>query len=167
MKQVCMWLAAVALMLAGCAAPPAGGGAQGYPPDFAMIFTVEHDAAEAEAGADPLARPAQHLVLPDRTLRVALGPGATHDYYPQVTARLTPAQMRELYRLVRAGELLEPVDESVELEPGVVPGVDPGALRYRLSITVHGYRREYVTTPEQRPGAVLVLQRLVALRGGR
>ncbi|MFA9476806.1 hypothetical protein ACERK3_00735 [Phycisphaerales bacterium AB-hyl4] len=149
-------IAALALLFVGCAPIPPTAAEHGYPPDFSLVFTVKHDDAPSDL-LDPLAMPAQHVVSPDRTLRVALGPGAGHDFHPAVTARLSPQQMIQLYRIAEAGNLLD-------APPHTDTDVDPTGLHYRITLTAHGYRRHYTTTPTDHPAATMLLERLIKLR---
>ncbi len=140
--------------LAACSMP-VDAPAPPYPPDFALVFHVD---GPADA-ADPLRRPAQHVVEPSRKLRVMLGPGATVADYPPPTARLSPTQMADLYRLARAAVLDDPAP----------PAGATASTIYRVTLTAGGRTTTRALDAEAKPApaATALLRELVQLRGGR
>lgn len=175
-------LAAVLLGVGGCqpvVAPSAENDAA-YPPDFSLVFTV-HGSPDADAGRDlePRHRSAQHVITPDRLLRVALGPGVHADLYPPATAKISIERMALLYRLASAAQQTGPADAQPPTNPAAsaptsttptapTPGVLPTApITYRLTLTGHGQHWTYDTHPRQNAAATALLDELIRLRGGR
>lgn len=147
---------AAGIVLAGCGRPAWHSDEHDpVPADFSVVFTVLSD---DDATADPLRMSSHYVLESDRTLRVALGPGAAGRTFPPPTATLSPGQVESLYRIVQRHGLLEVLDAAPE-SPG-----DP--VRYRIAITSNGGQRRYVTTPEASRGARALLTRLIELRGG-
>lgn len=170
--------------------------AASYPPDFSLVVTVIASAAEQP---DPPAafRPAQHLLEPDRLLRVAFGTGTHAQYYPPPTARLSPGQVAELYR--RAKQLRDTAppsslsppsfDSANDSRPGISPtragGSAPGdgdrdgagptlppatdTRRVVCQVTLTADRRvsQLQVDPRVEPAGRALLDLLVELRGGR
>ena len=140
--------------------------AAAYPPDFALVCTVTApDDPHTDPAADPPPllpryRPAQHLLEPDRLLRVALGPGTHRGLYPPPTARLQPAQVAELYRLTARLKTSNP-------NPPHASPPDPAGINCRLSFTANGTTTELRGDPQQWPELDALLQQLVQLRGGK
>lgn len=149
-------LLTLALLVAACGSPDwHSDRLEAVPPDFSLELTV---LAEGPSSSDPLRRPSQYVLESDRTLRVALGPGSDRVTYPPPTATLSPAQVEELYRLIRRHGLLD--------APATPDSPESGPVTYRVVITANGRRHRYSTTPQASPGARALLGRLVELRGG-
>lgn len=158
MKSVLMALTLLAIGLCmGCQTtdtePTAMAGRE-YPPDFALVFTVQPQGLVAVS--DPMYQPAQYVVESDRTLRVALGPGVHPDLYPPPTAILKPQEMVDLHRLVANGALMQAASEPT----------DDADIAYHLAITADGRTNRLTTTPTATPAAADLLRKLIALRGG-
>jgi len=140
-------------LMAGCVEPkPVQDPAAGYPPDLTLVFVVDAPTGDG----DLLSQPARYIVEPDRTLRVALGPGAIKDQYPPPTAKLTPDQMRHLYNLTL------PIDWH-PLKTG--PQAQANVILYRAALTQHGETRLCHASPKQSPGLTRLLAYLVELSG--
>ena len=123
------------------------------PPDFALRFHVAGD----PRADDLLLKTSQYLVEPNRQFRVALGAGATIDYYPKLTRRsISRAEFYELCQHVHLHHLMsEPT--SVGSEGG---GVN---IRYAVEISAQGRTHRYRTTPDESPPTVELLRLLIAL----
>lgn len=76
---------------------------QSPPPDFSLEVTV---LSPWQGPDDPLRTPSQYVVLPDRKLHAAIGPGATTHYFPQPTATLSHDQYAMLWSIVRNNDLM-------------------------------------------------------------
>lgn len=159
----------------GATSPPDPAG---YPPDFALVFLVR-GTPEADAGRDPEPRhrSAQHVLTPDRLLRVALGPGVHADLYPPPTAKIPVERMALLYRLVDAARqsvVAVPASEG-QTTPATAapPTAEPApvaptaAVTYHLVLTAHGRHSTFDTDPRQNAAATALLDELIQLRGGR
>ena len=59
------------------------------PPDFSLEVAV---ATPWRGDVGALATPSQYVVMPNRALHAAIGPGATIQYFPPTTARLSHEQ---------------------------------------------------------------------------
>jgi hypothetical protein len=138
-----------------------------YPADFALVLVVqvaqdaatpaERPAEDEAAATDPTRQPSQYILEPDRTLRVALGPGVSQRIYPPATASLSPAEVGELHALVERGDLMH-------FQP---PGPPAGPVRYQVILTAQGRTHRYETGPQDSPATEALLRRLVVLRGGK
>ena len=144
----------LAFALAACGRPTWNSDRpHSIPADFSLVFTV---VAEGGNASDPLRMPSHYVLEADRTLRVALGPGAGDRDYPPATATLSPTQMQALYDILR-DHLLPPQRTAAPLNAPVT---------YQITITSDGRRHRYLTTPDASPGARALLSRLIELRGG-
>jgi hypothetical protein len=154
-------LGAVLILFVGCRGPQrqATLDAAAYPPDFTLVFFVEVSPAAIDP-SEPRTRPGLHLVEPDRTLRVALGPGVTPDLHPPATATLRPADLQTLHRLARDAGL-------THASPPRRPADARPAVRYRVTVVAHGRSTTTLTTPERNPAAAQLLDELIRLRGSR
>lgn len=152
-------IALATLLVTGCGSTAMDVGEGGYPPDFTLVVTVEAEEPE-QAEGDPHRVPAQHVLASDRVLRVALGAGTRHEFYPGPTATLEPARVAALYRIVERHGLIDElgVDEAQ---------LEAAAVVYHVTLSMRGQRRTYRTTPEASPGTLALVEALVALRGGR
>ena len=163
-----VWL----LSQAGCESvrqtPPLG--AADYPADFSLVLTVRSQATDGDGSATAY-RPAQHLLEPDRLLRVAFGAGTHARYYPPPTARLAPAQVAELYRRTRSL-----IDQTPKMsgeagapaaDPGLGPAVDADRVLCQITVTAHRRVTQLTVDPRRSPPAQALLDLLVQLRGGR
>lgn len=124
-----------------------------YPADFGLVYQVV-SLEESEDGA-PTRQPGVYIVEPDRTLRVALGSGATAGYYPPSTATLTPNQMAQLWRLVQQAELID--------QPADIHADD--TVKYHIQITARGKRHLLHATPAHHPQSAAILRYLAELSG--
>ena len=162
-KQVWwVWAALAGLLATGCEVAPwvdrEAAAFPPVPPDFSLVFTVQTtDEVKnmTPALAQPLYRPAQHVLTPERVLRVAYGPGVTRQLFPEPTATLTPAQVEDLWRIIVINDLLHHTGDARSEAP----------VTYYISITAGDERYRYATTPNASTGAVDLLRALVALRG--
>lgn len=165
----------ICLGTAGCRSSgsvPSDASPRAYPADFALVLTVR-GSAEADTGRDrePRHRSAQHVLTPDRLLRVALGPGVHADLYPPASAQVSIEQMALLYRLAAAAR--ESADEASSpsetsparpAPPPTVASANP--ITYRLTLTAHGQRWTYRFPPRENAAATALLDELIRLRGG-
>lgn len=83
------------------------------PADFQLQFHVKNH--QASPATDPLRQTSQTILQNDRSLRVAIGPGATTDYYPRATRRLEPAEIDRLWQWLQQENLL--ADPSPDRPP--------------------------------------------------
>lgn len=74
------------------------------PPDFSLEVSVD---APWQGADDPLTTPSQYVVLPDRKLHAAIGPGATNLYFPQPTATLSHNQYAMLWSIIDTHGLMK------------------------------------------------------------
>lgn len=79
------------------------------PGDFTLSVTLH---APPEAELDPALprwrRPARYIIEPDLVLRAAEGAGASEAAFPPPTRTLQPMHVRDLWRSLRDGGLLQP-----------------------------------------------------------
>ncbi len=141
-----------------------------YPPDFGGVVTVT-SAVDLEPARH---RSAQHLVQPDRLLRVALGPGVHHRFYPAPTAKLSPAEMANIFRALRDVDARDTrpktgLPDAAEKDPAgtLDPQFDDTAVWCEVTYTAYGQTIELAGDPRQNPPLDAVLQMFVDLRGGR
>lgn len=114
------------------------------PPDFSLEVWV---IAPWQGADDPLMTPSQYVVLPDRKLHAAIGPGATDKYFPPPTANLTHQQYAMLWSIIDTNGLMSfdgldvqqavtetqmierietPVERELQAMPGEIQGATPG-----------------------------------------
>ncbi len=162
-----MLVAVLCVCVAACASSPTTEDPDRPPPDFALVLTVAERGARAERPA--ALRPAQYVLTADGVLRAAVGPGATHDLLPAPTARLTPAQRRQLWPLVVAAGLdrpdasLEPEEEAQDTPLNT--SSPPHDARLTTALTGYGRTTRQSFTLAERPAAGPLLDALAGLRG--
>ncbi len=109
----------LSVVLGACASSGERSSDDGAPPaDFALSVTVfsEVDDPELIARLERWRRPARFVLEADWRLRAAQGPAVAPDLFPPIIRRLRHEQVGDLWRLVRAGDLLR------EDHPAAVPG---------------------------------------------
>ena len=74
------------------------------PPDFSLEVAV---ATPWRGDVGALATPSQYVVMPNRALHAAIGPGATIQYFPPTTARLSHEQFAALWAIIDENKLRE------------------------------------------------------------
>lgn len=163
----------VLMFLAGCAAPKPTPGQSpgqfpgltaGYPPDLTLVFVVRAPVGDAS----PLRQPARYVIEPDRTLRVALGPGSVKAQYPPPTAKLSTAQMRRLHDLTRFIDWDTPIppdtpDSPDSPQPGSLAG--RSSIIYQVTLTRYEKTLQTQARPGQSPNLTALLAYLVELSG--
>lgn len=154
------------VVLAGCAATPERYDPARRPADFSLRVTLE--AAGGAQGQGVTAQdvdelptePGQYVVMPDRELRVALGPGATADVYPGRTAVLSPREMDELWRrTVEAWRSARRASSQAQDPPR------SAAIALRVRFRGAGRSRSFTTSLRDPAGRSLAAW-LVSMRGG-
>ena len=138
MRWMVLWLGAV---LGGCGTPGERieqGGAD-LPADFALSVTVfsEFDDPELIARLERWRRPARFVMEADRRLRAAQGPAVTPEVYPPIIRQLRREQVRDLWRLVRAGELLR-ADHPGRVPDEAVASIPPLGTTALIAVTHDG-----------------------------
>ena len=149
----------IPLAPAGCETPSAPGpDSVRSVADFSLTLFVDGQ----DRSSNPLAQTSRYLVMPDRSLYVALGPVARRRTFPRRYRRLSLAEFDRLIRFVDDHHLLaeptSPRASSPESEGS--PHV-----RYVVRIALHHRSNEYITTPGESPPTVALLAALAAFRG--
>lgn len=124
------------------------------PPDFAIQFFVEGN----PHSTNPLTQTAQFVVEPNRQLRVALGPDAAVDSYPDQPTTISRAEYFDLSQHIMRHHLLaEPTSPAAEDNV-------QDEVRYDVLIMANGRTHRYTTTPPDSPPTVQLLVKLTQLR---
>ena len=127
------------------------------PADFALVLHIDGQGPTHE----PTRHNSQYVVEPNRNLRVALGPGASPDYFPSLTGRLSPRQFEAIYQLIDANHLTaEPTSPGAELRLEA----DSEAVYYEVWITSEGRTHHFATTPSESATTLQLVKYLVRLR---
>ena len=150
-------------LLTGCAGPRWHSDApQATPADFSLSLLIVAD-DEGDAPDDPLHTPSYFLLENDRTLRVAVGPGSVTTTYPPPTATISPAQVDELYRLIRRHDLLTS-RTAAPANDASVPGAPD--TTYRLLITIEGRQHRVLAhRDDATPGLMAVVRQILEFAG--
>ncbi len=155
-----LWLGA-ALCVSGCGQPyqHALRGGLEDPPDFSLDFRIHGPAT----GADRRQQASRYILLPDRTLYLALGAGAAAPGLPAHRLTLTPSQVRKVLDVIH--------EASLHVEPTSPLGAklgqpDAAAVTYELAINAWGRTHRYRTTMLESPPTRKLLELLIAYTGG-
>ncbi len=138
LRWVVLWLSVV---LGGCGTP--GERIErndGEPPsDLALSVTVfsEFDDPELIARLERWRRPARFVMEADWRLRAAQGPAVTPDVYPPIVRQLGREQVEDLWRLLRAGELLR-ADHPGRVSDEAVASIPPLGTTALIAVTHDG-----------------------------
>lgn len=154
-------LGAIAAFLAACGATrhPVSG----VPGDFGLAITVL--ASRDEPGLARAQRPAQYILEPDGTLRVAVGAGVDPGTFPPRTRRLDPRQVERLWTLVESAGLA--ADAAGTTVSGAGPGPSsvpspPDGWAY-VDVAASGQRHQRAIQLESNPAAQGVIDELASL----
>ena len=123
------------------------------PPDFALQIST----TSRGINQDPLEQTSQYILLNDRSLRVATGAGATGDFFPQLTRKLSPSEYEEVYQIVRQHKLLRFRSNTDSSWPAI----------YHVQITANGRTHRYMTRTRRSPGTRELVGELMKLSSGR
>lgn len=134
------------------------------PEDFALAVTVVAPAGRRDLARED--RPARHVLEPDGTLRVLIGPGTARAEYPPIVRVLSPEQRQELWTLTREAGLNLDTDQAWRMppEPASFQGVlAPNQMPAEPSAVVSaslGQVRERWMIPTSEPGVRALVTRL-------
>lgn len=131
------------------------------PADFQLQLHIQGADDPGTAQADR--QTSQSLLLNDRTLRVAVGPGATADYYPGVTRGLEPSEVDQLWQCLKEENLLTASDACAASQPSVEsPATD--RVQYRLEILLGDRTIRISASRGENPGLDRLVRKLIGLR---
>ncbi|MEZ6233937.1 MAG: hypothetical protein R3B68_07085 [Phycisphaerales bacterium] len=135
----------------------------GVPGDFGLAITVL--ATRDEPGLPRPQRPAQYILEPDGTLRVAVGAGVDPGTFPPRTRRLDPRQVERLWTLVESAGLA--ADAAGTPVSGAGPGPSavpspPDGWAY-VDVAASGQRHQRAIQLESNPAAQGVIDELASL----
>ena len=151
------------LLLAALLLLPACGATRhpevGHPTDFALGITV---LADRDAPRQPRhRRPAQYLLEPDGTLRVAVGAGVEPSTYPPRVRRLSRPQVERLWTLVDAAAYN--ADHPAVLSDPLAFRPTPRDGWALIDVTADGQRHHLGLQIDQDPSAQRLIDELAAL----
>ena len=107
-------------------------------------------------------RPAQYILEPDGTLRVAVGAGVDPGTFPPRTRRLDPRQVERLWTLVEsAGLASDAPSGDAGPGPSAVPS-PPDGWAY-VDVAASGQRHQRAIQLESSPAAQGVIDELASL----
>ena len=135
----------------------------GVPGDFGLAVTVL--ASRDEPDRPRSQRPAQYILEPDGTLRVAVGAGVDPGTFPPRTRRLDPRQVERLWLLVEsaglAGDAAETPGSDDGPSPAAVPS-PPDGWAY-VDVAASGQRHQRAIQLGSNPAAQGVIDELASL----
>lgn len=138
LRWVVLWLSVV---LCACGTPGEriGRDEADPPADLALSVTVfsEFDDPELIARLERWRRPARFVMEADWRLRAAQGPAVTPEVYPPIIRQLRREQVEDLWRLVRAGDLLRD-DHPGRVSDEAVASIPPLGTTALIAVTHDG-----------------------------
>ncbi|MCL4210466.1 MAG: hypothetical protein HRU76_16005 [Phycisphaeraceae bacterium] len=145
-------VAALAVLLTGCAGPRPGAGASPgvLPPDFSIDLTVL--SSDADAATQPVhQRPSRYVVFPDGSLHVSFDPTVATTTFPPFVRVLRRSELDALWELLQRLDLSD-LDAAEPVGDLRIMSAEPGGWSTSAVIQVNG-RRAWVRQRSSAPGA--------------
>ncbi len=122
----------------------------------AVVFGPDRDGPVAPLAADR--RSAHYVLLPDRTLRAAVGGGVSRETLPRVVRRISHREFESVARLLAGGGLMS-------YQPPAPAAEDEPATTYDVELLHRGQRRRIRVARGEHEGVDRLIDRLARFAG--